>query len=193
MLVAAAPALAVSAAALDFRRKEDVGDLHLLIPVEYLAGTTEHEGFVLAVRWPSLLPAGDRRTGGDLLFIGADQEQLSMSLPARFETMRRYVGAAETARGEIDGLQFYPRDEVLSRGHYDPGLELLARVVDGDVASMIICGADGGLVAGSCHDEFLFRQARISLSFPRASLGNWQAMEVGAQRLLLSFARTGAR
>src|SRR5258706_10580076 len=97
-LVMAAGMLAVSASApaLDFTRAENVGGLHLKIPIDYVAGGHDDAEFLLAVRWPSLDPAaadGTPPLGRDILFIAGDEDQLAMALPGRFETTRRYVGA----------------------------------------------------------------------------------------------------
>ena len=107
--------------------------------------------------------------GRDILFIGGDEDQLALALPARFETMRRYVGAAPQAAGERFGLQVFPRDAALSQGHYDPHLELLAHVEGGEIRSLITCDAEGAVVAPVCHDEFVFQRAHITLSFAQAA------------------------
>ena len=102
---------ATSAPALDFKRAENVGGLHLKIPIDYVAGGHDDAEFLLAVHWPSLIPAaadGAPPLGRDILFIGGDEDQLALALPARFETMRRYVGAAPQAAGERFGLQVFP-------------------------------------------------------------------------------------
>jgi hypothetical protein len=177
-------------AALDLRRAENVGGLHLRIPIEYLAGGHDDEEFLLAVRWPSMLPAANEVSspaGQDILFIGGDEDQLA--LPARFETMRRYVGAAPKAVGERFGLQLFPRDAALSQGHYDPHLDLFAHLDGGEVRSMILCDTDGSELPPNCHDELVFQHAHITLSFAKLRLAEWQAMEIRSQQLLLSFSR----
>jgi hypothetical protein len=192
MLVAATGMVAASqgALALDFKRAENVGGLHLKVPIEYLAGGHDDAEFLLAVRWPSMSPAADALAsslGRDVLFIGGDEDQLALALPARFETMRRYVGAAPAAAGERFGLQLFPRDAVLSQGHYDPHLELLAHVEGGEVRSVITCDPDGGALLPGCHDEFVFRQAHITLGFSKPLLADWRLMEIRSRQLLLSF------
>ena len=195
-ILAAMGMLAVSggASALDLRRAENVGGLHLRIPIEYLAGGHDDEEFLLAVRWPSMMPAANEvlsSPGRDILFIGGDEDQLALALPARFETMRRYVGAAPKAAGESFGLQIFPRDAVLSQGHYDPHLDLFAHFEGGELRSMIVCDPDGSELPPSCHDELVFRHAHITLSFAKPRLAEWQEMEVQSQQLLLSFAQAG--
>jgi hypothetical protein len=196
MMIAVAGILAVfDALAVEFKREENVGDLHLRIPLEYLAGTTEHEAFLLAVHWPSLEPIGGDESEvsqglgdwQDSLVIGADEEQLTMSLDQRFETMRRFVGAGG-AVGERYGLAFFPRDENLSRGHYDPHLELLAYFDGAHPQTIVTCDVPGSALKLSCRGEFVFRSARITLRFAKPLLKDWQAMETRAQALLLSFA-----
>jgi hypothetical protein len=194
MLVAAAGILVASggASALDFKRAENVGGLHLKVPVEYLAGGHDDAEFLLAVRWPALSPAAaavSSPLGRDILFIGGDEDQLALALPARFETMRRYVGAAPAAAGERFGLQLFPRDAVLSQGHYDPHLELLAHVEAGEIRSIITCDRNASSIAPGCHDEFVFRQAHITLGFSKALLADWRLMEIGSRQLLLSFSQ----
>ena len=193
MLIAAAGMLAAlpGAAALDFRRAENVGGLHLHIPIEYIAGGHDDEEFLLAVRWPSMAAAADAvssEPSRDTLFIGGDEDQLALALPARFETMRRYVGAAPVAVGERYGLQSFPRDVVLSQGHYDPHLELFAHLEGGAIRSVITCDPDGSVPAPACHDEFVFQRAHITLGFAKALLPDWRTMEIRSQQLLLSFA-----
>ena len=193
-LAAAGMLAASSASALDLRRAENVGGLHLRIPIEYLAGGHDDEEFLLAVRWPSMLPAANEVSspaGQDILFIGGDEDQLALALPARFETMRRYVGAAPKPAGQRFGLQLFPRDAVLSQGHYDPHLELFAHVEGDEVRSIIICDADGSELPPNCHDELVFRHAHITLGFAKPRLAEWQAMETRSQLLLLSFASKG--
>jgi hypothetical protein len=196
ILVTATAMLAASggASALDLRRAENVGGLHLRVPIEYLAGGHDDEEFLLAVRWPSMMPAANEVSSPpsqDILFIGGDEDQLALALPARFETMRRYVGAAPKAVGERFGLQLFPRDAVVSQGHYDPHLELLAHVEDGEVRSIIICDPDGSELPPSCHDELVFRHAHITLGFAKPRLAEWRAMESRSQLLLLSFESKG--
>ena len=191
-LAAVAMLAASSAAALDLRRAENVGGLHLRVPIDYLAGGHDDEEFLLAVHWPSMMPAANEVSSPpsqDILFIGGDEDQLA--LPARFETMRRYVGAAPKAAGERFGLQLFPRDAVLSQGHYDPHLELFAHLEGGEVRSIIICDPDGSELPPNCHDELVFRHAHITLSFAKPRLAEWQAMEIRSQQLLLSFSREG--
>src|SRR5439155_5622223 len=175
----------------EFKREENVGDLHLRIPLEYLAGTTEHEAFLLAVYWPSLEPVGGDESessqglagnGKDRLVIGADEEQLTMSLDRRFETMRRFVGA-DGALGERFGLTFFPRDERLSQGHYDPHLELLARFEDEHLQTIVTCDIPGSVAKPRCDAEFIFRKARITLHFAKPLLKEWRDMEMRAQKL----------
>ena len=181
---------AASAPALDFTRAENVGGLHLKIPIDYVAGGHDDAEFLLAVRWPSLIAAaadGTPPLGRDILFIGADEDQLAMALPGRFETMRRYVGAAPQAAGERFGLQEFPRDAALSQGHYDPHLELLVHVESGEIRSIIICDAEGAAIAPVCHDEFVFQRAHITLSFVKPLLEDWRSMETSSQQLLVSF------
>jgi hypothetical protein len=196
ILVAATVMLVASgdATALDLRRAENVGGLHLRVPIEYLAGGHDDEEFLLAVRWPSMMAAANEVSsppGRDILFIGGDEDQLALGLPARFETMRRYVGAAPKAAGERFGLQLFPRDAVLSQGHYDPHLELFAHLEGGEVRSIIICDPDGSELPPNCHDELVFRHAHITLGFAKPRLAEWQAMEIRSQQLLLSFSRAG--
>jgi hypothetical protein len=188
-VVAIAPV--TSTQALDFKRAENVGGLHLRIPIDYVAGGHDDAEFLLAVRWPSLSPAaadGAPPLGRDILFIGGDEDQLALALPARFETMRRYIGAAPQAAGERFGLQVFPRDAALSQGHYDPHLELLAYVEDGAIGSVIICDIEGTTLAPLCHDELVFQHAHITLSFAKPLLKDWRAMEIRSQQLLISFA-----
>jgi len=139
-----------------------------------------------------MAPQGPKQAapGIDVLRIGADEDQLAMALPARLETMRRYVGAAPRAAGQIYGLLAYPRDAIASQGHYDPHLELFARLEAGQVASVIICDAEGGLPQAACRDEFVFLQAHITLTFPGRLLADWKAMEVRSKELLASFVDT---
>ena len=196
ILVAATAMLAASggASALDLRRAENVGGLHLRVPIEYLAGGHDDEEFLLAVRWPAMMPAANEVSSPpspDILFIGGDEDQLALALPARFETMRRYVGAAPKAAGERFGLQLFPRDAVLSQGHYDPHLELFAHLEGDEVRSIIICDPDGSELPPNCHDELVFRHAHITLSFAKPRLAEWQAMEIRSQQLLLSFSQAG--
>ena len=135
-LAAVAMLAASSAAALDLRRAENVGGLHLRVPIDYLAGGHDDEEFLLAVHWPSMMSAANEVSSPpsqDILFIGGDEDQLALALPARFETMRRYVGAAPLAAGERFGLQLFPRDAALSQGHYDPHLDLFAHIEGGEV------------------------------------------------------------
>ncbi|HEX4572492.1 MAG TPA: hypothetical protein VH184_18810 [Dongiaceae bacterium] len=184
--------MATGASALDLRRAENVGGLHLRIPIEYLAGGHDDEEFLLAVHWPSMMPAADEVSSPpsqDILFIGGDEDQLALALPARFETMRRYVGAAPKAAGERFGLQLFPRDAALSQGHYDPHLDLFAHVEGGEVRSVIICDPDGSELPPNCHDELVFQHAHITLSFAKLRLAEWHAMETRSQQLLLSFSR----
>ena len=191
-LAAAGMLAASSASALDLRRAENVGGLHLRVPIEYLAGGHDDEEFLLAVRWPSMLPAANEVSspaGQDILFIGGDEDQLA--LPARFETMRRYVGAAPKPAGERFGLQLFPRDAALSQGHYDPHLDLFAHLDGGEVRSMILCDTDGSELPPNCHDELVFRHAHITLGFAKPRLAEWQAMEIRSQQLLLSFESKG--
>ena len=192
--------MAPSGRAVEYKREENVGGLHLKIPLEYLAGTTEHEAFLLAVYWPSMAPIGGEGevlssglagTGEDSLIIGADEEHLTMSLDQRFATMRRFVGAGE-AVGERFGLRFYPRDEGLSRGHYDPHLELLAYGEGGRLQTIVTCDVAGSVLKDSCYAEFIFRNARITLHFAKTLLKDWRLMETRAQALLLSFAETAS-
>ncbi|MFI5019024.1 MAG: hypothetical protein ACHQHK_13830, partial [Dongiales bacterium] len=174
VLAAALLAPATPTPALDFTRVENVGDLHLKIPIDYVAGGHDDAEFLLAVHWPSLLPAAADATplvGSGILFIGGDEDQLSLALPARFETKRRYVGA----------------DAVLSQGHYDPHLELLAHVEGGEIRSLITCDAEDAVVAPVCHDEFVFQRAHVTLSFLKPLLEDWRAMETRSQQLLMSF------
>jgi hypothetical protein len=196
ILVAATAMLAASggASALDLRRAENVGGLHLRVPIEYLAGGHDDEEFLLAVRWPAMMPAANQVSSPpspDILFIGGDEDQLALALPARFETMRRYVGAAPKAAGERLGLQLFPRDAVLSQGHYDPHLDLFAHVEGGEVRSIITCDPDGSELPPSCHDELVFQHAHITLSFAKPRLAEWQAMETRSEQLLLSFESKG--
>jgi hypothetical protein len=193
-VVAIAPA--ASAPALDFKRDENVGGLHLRIPIDYVAGGHDDAEFLLAVHWPSLLPAaadGAPSLGRDILFIAGDEDQLALALPARFETMRRYVGAAPQPAGERFGLQVFARDAVLSQGHYDPHLELLVRDEDGEIGSVVTCDIEGAAIAPVCHDEFVFHRAHITLSFAKSLLEDWQAMETRSQQLLLSFTGSDSR
>jgi len=193
-LAAILVAVSSSTSALDLRRAENVGGLHLRIPIEYLAGGHDDEEFLLAVRWPSMLPAANEVSspaGQDILFIGGDEDQLALALPARFETMRRYVGAAPLAAGERFGLQLFPRDAALSQGHYDPHLDLFAHIEGGEVRSMILCDPDGSELPPNCHDELVFRHAHITLGFAKPRLAEWQAMEIRSQQLLLSFESKG--
>jgi hypothetical protein len=192
ILVLAAGLIAATApaTALDFKRAENVGGLHLRIPIDYVAGGHDDAEFLLAVRWPSLIPAaadGAPPLGRDILFIGGDEDQLALALPARFETMRRYIGAAPQAAGERLGLQFFPRDAALSQGHYDPHLELLAHLESGEIRSMITCDAEGAAIAPVCRDELVFRRAHITLSFAKPLLEDWREMEIRSQQLLMSF------
>ena len=181
ILLTAAGMLAASdsTSALDLRRAENVGGLHLRIPIEYLAGGHDDEEFLLAVRWPSMLPAANEVSspaGQDILFIGGDEDQLALALPARFETMRRYVGAASLATGERFGLQLFPRDAALSQGHYDPHLDLFAHIEGGEVRSMILCDPDGSELPPNCHDELVFQHAHITLSFAKPRLAEVERM-----------------
>jgi len=185
---------ASSASALDLRRAENVGGLHLRVPIEYLAGGHDDEEFLLAVHWPSMMPAANEVSSPpsqDILFIGGDEDQLALGLPARFETMRRYVGAAPKAAGERFGLQLFPRNAVLSQGHYDPHLELFAHVEGDEVRSIIVCDPDASELPPNCHDELVFRHAHITLGFAKPRLAEWQAMEIRSQQLLLSFESKG--
>jgi hypothetical protein len=194
LLVTTGLLMATGTSALDLRRAENVGGLHLRIPIEYLAGGHDDEEFLLAVRWPSMLPAANEVSspaGQDILFIGGDEDQLALALPARFETMRRYVGAAPLAAGERFGLQLFPRDAALSQGHYDPHLDLFAHIEGGEVRSMILCDPDGSELPPNCHDELVFQHAHITLGFAKLRLAEWQAMETRSQLLLLSFASKG--
>jgi len=196
ILVAVAAMLAASTgvSALDLRRAENVGGLHLRVPIEYLAGGHDDEEFLLAVRWPSMMPAANEVSSPpsqDILFIGGDEDQLALALPARFETMRRYIGAAPKAAGERFGLQLFPRDAALSQGHYDPHLDLFAHVEGGEVRSIIICDPDGSELPPNCHDELVFQHAHITLGFAKPRLAEWQAMEIRSQQLLLSFESKG--
>ena len=196
ILAAVTAMLAASggALALDLRRAENVGGLHLRIPIEYLAGGHDDEEFLLAVRWPSMLPAANEVSSApsqDILFIGGDEDQLALGLPARFETMRRYVGAAPKAAGQRFGLQLFPRDAVLSQGHYDPHLDLFARFEGGEVRNIIVCDPDQSELPPACHDELVFQHAHITLNFAKPRLAEWQAMEIRSQQLLLSFSREG--
>ena len=196
ILAAVTAMLAASggASALDLRRAENVGGLHLRVPIEYLAGGHDDEEFLLAVRWPSMLPAANEVSspvGQDILFIGGDEDQLALALPARFETMRRYVGAAPKPAGERFGLQLFPRNAVLSQGHYDPHLELFAHVEGDEVRSIIVCDPDASELPPNCHDELVFQHAHITLSFAKPRLAEWQAMEIRSQQLLLSFESKG--
>jgi hypothetical protein len=187
-------AAAASAQALDFKRAENVGGLHLRIPIDYVAGGHDDAEFLLAIHWPTLHPAaadGAPPLGGDILFIGGDEDQLAMALPGRFETTRRYIGAAPQASGERFGLRVFPRDAVLSQGHYDPHLELVAHIESGEIRSMITCDAEGAVVAPVCHDEFVFQRAHITLSFAKPLLEDWRAMEMRSQQLLMSFSASG--
>jgi hypothetical protein len=187
---------ATTAPALDFKRAENVGGLHLKIPIDYVAGGHDDAEFLLAVRWPSLIPAaadGTPPLGRDILFIGGDEDQLAMALPGRFETMRRYAGAAPQAAGERFGLQVFPRDAALSQGHYDPHLELLVHVEGGEIRNMITCAAEGAVVAPVCHDEFVFQRAHITLSFVKPLLEDWRAMETRSQQLLMSFSASAGQ
>jgi len=196
VLAAALFAPATPTPALDFTRAENVGGLHLRIPIDYVAGGHDDAEFLLAVHWPSLLPAaadGPPPLSRDILFIGGDEDQLAMALPGRFETMRRYVGAAPQAAGERFGLQEFPRDAALSQGHYDPHLELLVHVEGGEIASMITCDADGAVVLPVCHDEFVFQRAHLTLSFVKPLLGDWQAMETRSRQLLTSFSASAGQ
>jgi hypothetical protein len=196
VLAVALIAPAASAPALDFTRDENVGGLHLRIPIDYVAGGHDDAEFLLAVRWPSLTPAaadGAPPLGRDILFIGGDEDQLALALPARFETMRRYIGAAPQAAGERFGLQVFPRDAVLSQGHYDPRLELLAHIEGGEIRSMIACDAEGTVVAPVCHDELVFKRAHITLSFVKPLLEDWRAMEMRSQQLLMSFSASAGQ
>ena len=193
-LAVAAMLAASSASALDLRRAENVGGLHLRVPIEYLAGGHDDEEFLLAVRWPSMMPAANEVSSPpsqDILFIGGDEDQLALALPARFETMRRYIGAAPEAAGERFGLQLFPRDAALSQGHYDPHLDLFAHVEGGEVRSIIICDPDGSELPPNCHDELVFQHAHITLGFAKPRLAEWQAMEIRSQQLLLSFESKG--
>ena len=196
ILLTAAGMLAASdsTSALDLRRAENVGGLHLRIPIEYLAGGHDDEEFLLAVRWPSMLPAANEVSSApsqDILFIGGDEDQLALGLPARFETMRRYVGAAPKPVGERFGLQLFPRDPILGQGHYDPHLDLFAHVEGGEVRSIIICDPEGSELPPNCHDEIVFQHAHITLSFAKPRLAEWQAMETRSEQLLLSFESKG--
>ena len=196
ILVAATAMLAASggASALDLRRAENVGGLHLRVPIEYLAGGHDDEEFLLAVRWPAMMPAANQVSSPpspDILFIGGDEDQLALALPARFETMRRYVGAAPKPVGERFGLQLFPRDPILGQGHYDPHLDLFAHVEGGEVRSIIICDPEGSELPPNCHDEIVFQHAHITLSFAKLRLAEWQAMETRSQQLLLSFESKG--
>jgi hypothetical protein len=182
--------------ALDFKRAENVGGLHLRIPIDYVAGGHDDAEFLLAVRWPSLLPAaaaGAPPLGRDILFIGGDEDQLALALSARFETMRRFVGAVPQAAGERFGLQVFPRDAALSQGHYDPRLELLAYIESGEIRSMITCDAEGATLAPVCHDEFVFQHAHITLSFAKTLLEDWRAMGIRSQQLLISFSASDSQ
>lgn len=197
-LVLAVGLLAVSnsALALDFKRAENVGGLHLRIPIDYVAGGHDDAEFLLAVHWPSLLPAaadGAPPLGRNILFIGGDEDQLAMALPARVETMRRYIGAAPQAAGERFGLQVFPRDAVLSQGHYDPHLELLVHVEGGEIRSVVTCDIEGAAIAPVCHDELVFHRAHITLSFAKLLLEDWRAMESRSQHLLMSFSASDSR
>jgi hypothetical protein len=166
-----------AAPAVDFKRAENVGGLHLRIPIEYLAGGHDDSEFLLAVRWPSMQPLGDSAPAGarDVLYIGGDEDQLAMALPLRFETMRRYVGAGASA-GKRYGLQLYPRDPAASRGHFDPHLELMAHFEVGEVRSLITCAPAHGLLPPLCRDELVLRGAHITLDFPKPLLAEWRAM-----------------
>jgi hypothetical protein len=195
LLAFAVVPMAAAALAVEYKREENVGGLHLKIPLEYLAGTTEHEAFLLAVYWPSMAPIGGEGEGGlagtseDSLVIGADEEHLTMPLDHRFATMRRFIGAGE-AVGERFGLRFYPRDEGLSRGHYDPHLELLAYGEGGHLQTIVTCDVVASVLKARCHAEFVFHNARITLHFAKTLLKDWRMMETRAQALLLSFAET---
>lgn len=196
LILAAAEMLAASqgATALDFKRAENVGGLHLRIPIEYIAGGHGDEEFLLAVRWPSMAPAADEISSlpsRQILFIGGDEDQIALALPARFEIMRRYVGAAPAAVGERYGLQLFPRDAVLSQGHYDPHLELFAHFQGSEIRSVITCDSDGSVLAPNCHDEFVFEHAHVTLGFGKALLPDWHAMEIRSRQLLLSFVEQG--
>ena len=194
LLVTTGLLMATGTSALDLRRAENVGGLHLRIPIEYLAGGHDDEEFLLAVRWPSMLPAANEVSspvGQDILFIGGDEDQLALALPARFETMRRYVGAAPKPAGERFGLQLFPRNAVLSQGHYDPHLELFAHVEGDEVRSIIVCDPDASELPPNCHDELVFRHAHITLGFAKLRLAEWQAMETRSEQLLLSFESKG--
>jgi hypothetical protein len=185
MLATVAPA-----SALDFKRAENVGGLHLKVPIDYIAGGHDDTEFLLAVDWPSMRPAaaaGMPALAPGILFISGDEDQLALALPARFETMRRYVGAAAAPAGPLFGLQRFPRDAAMSRGHYDPHLELLAYIDGGEIRSMITCDAAAGALMPVCHDEFVFTRAHVTLSFMRSMLADWRAMESRSQQLLLSF------
>ncbi len=196
VLAAAFLTPAASAPALDFKRAENVGGLHLKIPIDYVAGGHDDAEFLLAVHWPSLLPAaadGPPPLGRNILFIGGDEDQLALALPARFETMRRYVGATPQPVGERFGLQVFARDAVLSQGHYDPHLELLVHAEGGEIGSVVVCDIEGAAIAPVCHDEFVFQHAHITLSFAKSLLEDWQAMETRSQQLLLSFTGSDSR
>ncbi|HSY88223.1 MAG TPA: hypothetical protein VLA85_16780 [Verrucomicrobiae bacterium] len=196
VLAAALVAPATSVPALDFKRDENVGGLHLKIPIDYVAGGHDDAEFLLAMHWPSLLPAaadGAPPLGRDILFIDGDEDQLALALPARFETMRRYVGAAPQAAGERFGLQVFPRDAVLSQGHYDPHLELLVHAESGEIRSVVTCDIEGAAIGPVCHDELVFHRAHITLSFAKALLEDWQAMEIRSQQLLMSFSASDSR
>jgi hypothetical protein len=191
VLAAVLIAPAASAPALDFKRAENVGGLHLRIPIDYVAGGHDDAEFLLAVHWPSLLPAaadGPPPLDRSILFIGGDEDQLALALPARFETMRRYVGATPQPVGERFGLQAFPRDAVLSQGHYDPHLELLVHAEGGEIGSVVVCDIGGTTLVPLCHDEFVFQHAHITLSFAKMLLEDWRAMEIRSQQLLMSFA-----
>jgi hypothetical protein len=116
-----------------------------------------------------------------------------MALPGRFETMRRYVGAAPQAAGERFGLQAFPRDVALSQGHYDPHIELLVHVEGGEIGSVITCDAEGAVVGPVCHDEFVFQRAHITLSFAKPLLADWRAMESRSRQLLMSFSASAGQ
>ena len=185
-------AVATSVQALDFKRAENVGGLHLRIPIDYVAGGHDDAEFLLAVHWPSLLPAaadGVPPLGRDILFIGGDEDQLALALPARVETMRRYIGAAPQAAGQRFGLQVFSRNAMLSQGHYDPHLELLVHAEGGEIRSVVVCDVEGAAIETVCHDELVFHRAHITLSFAKALLAEWQVMESRSQQLLMSFSR----
>jgi len=196
VLAAGLLAPATSAPALAFKRAENVGGLHLKIPIDYVAGGHDDAEFLLAIHWPSLILAatdGPPPLSRDILFIGADEDQLAMALPGRFETMRRYVGAAPQPAGERFGLQVFPRDAALSQGHYDPHLELLVHGENGEIRNMVTCDAEGAVATPVCHDEFVFQRAHITLSFAKPLLEDWRAMETRSQQLLMSFSASAGR